>query len=160
MITVSTDGSCLRNPGGAIGWAWVDHAGGSAAGGLPSGTNQIAELMAVLDAITSHPGAEPLHIESDSLYAIKCASVWVAGWRRKGWRTAGGGPVQNLELIRSIEAAIAARTGKVSFVWVRGHRGDEFNERADELAGIAARGVRDGGPVPAVVVAPEPDVLF
>ena len=29
MITVSTDGSCLRNPGGAIGWAWVDHEGGS-----------------------------------------------------------------------------------------------------------------------------------
>ena len=49
VITVSTDGSCLRNPGGAIGWAWVDHAGGSASGGAVSGTNQIAELMAVLD---------------------------------------------------------------------------------------------------------------
>ena len=47
MITVSTDGSCLRNPGGAIGWAWVDHAGGSASGGAPSGTNQVAELTAV-----------------------------------------------------------------------------------------------------------------
>ena len=160
MITVSTDGSCLRNPGGAIGWAWVDHAGGSAAGGLVSGTNQVAELMAVLEAIRSHPGDQPLVIQADSQYAIKCSSEWVAGWKRKGWRTAGGGPVQNLALIQSIDAAIAERAGAGSFVWVRGHRGDEFNERADELAGIAARGVRDSAPEPAVVVAPDPDVLF
>ncbi len=145
MITVSTDGSCLRNPGGAIGWAWVDHAGGSSSGGLASGTNQIAELMAVLEAITAHPGAEPLRIESDSLYAIKCASEWVAGWRRRGWRTAGGGPVQNLALVQGIERAIADREGPVTFGWVRGHRGDRFNEEADVLAGAAARQARTAG---------------
>ncbi len=146
MITVSTDGSCLRNPGGAIGWAWVDHAGGSASGGLASGTNQIAELMAVLEAITAHPGAEPLRIESDSLYAIKCASEWVAGWRRRGWRTASGGPVQNLALVQGIERAIADREGPVTFGWVRGHRGDRFNEEADALAGAAAREAQAGRP--------------
>ena len=144
MITVSTDGSCLRNPGGAIGWAWANHDGTHDSGGHPSGTNQIAELMAVLEAVRSHPGDEPLTIQADSQYAIKCASEWVHGWRRKGWRTASGGPVQNLALIQGIADAIAARPGGVAFVWVRGHRGDEFNERADELAGIAARGVRDG----------------
>ena len=70
---------------------------------MASGTNQVAELMAVLEAITAHPGAEPLHIEADSQYAIKCASVWVTGWRRKGWRTASGGPVQNLALVQAID---------------------------------------------------------
>jgi ribonuclease HI len=180
VITVSTDGSCLRNPGGAIGWAWVDHAGGSAAGGLGSGTNQIAELMAVLEAITAHPGAEPLRIESDSLYAIKCASVWVHGWRRKGWRTASGGPVQNLGLVQGIDAAIAARPGAVTFGWVRGHDGNRFNEQADRLAGEAAREAQAGRPgsggatavavpVPVPVAVPAPaaphpgdglDVLF
>ena len=59
--------------------------------------------------------------------------------------------MQNLALIQSIEAAIAERPGPVTFVWVRGHQGDQFNERADELAGIAARGVRDDGPVPVAV---------
>ncbi|WP_298459114.1 ribonuclease H [uncultured Cellulomonas sp.] len=146
MITVSTDGSCLRNPGGAIGWAWVDHAGGAASGGLTSGTNQVAELMALLEAIESHPGAEPLHIESDSQYAIKCASVWVAGWRRKGWRTAGGGPVQNLALVQGIDRAIAGRDGPVTFGWVRGHVGNHFNELADQLAGAAAREAQAGRP--------------
>lgn len=144
MITVSTDGSCLRNPGGAIGWAWANHDGTHDSGGHESGTNQIAELMAVLEAVRAHPGDEPLTIQADSQYAIKCSSEWIHGWRRKGWRTASGGPVQNLELIRAIDAAITSRPGGVTFVWVRGHRGDEFNERADELAGIAARAIRDG----------------
>jgi ribonuclease HI len=181
VITVSTDGSCLRNPGGAIGWAWANHDGTHDSGGPASGTNQIAELMAVLAAGRAHPGDEPLTIQADSQYAIKCSSEWIHGWRRKGWRTASGGPVQNLELIRSIDTAIGSRPGGVTFVWVRGHRGDEFNERADELAGIAARGVRDGAPAnaapvvvtPAATVVPtptpvtapaapvlEPDVLF
>lgn len=146
MITVSTDGSCLRNPGGAIGWAWANHDGTHASGGAPSGTNQIAELTAVLEAIHAHPGDEPLRIEADSQYAIKCSSEWVHGWKRKGWRTASGGPVQNLALIQAIDRAIAERPGPVAFAWVRGHRGDRFNEQADELAGAAAREARDGRP--------------
>ncbi|WP_280401861.1 ribonuclease H family protein [Nocardia carnea] len=139
MIIVSTDGSCLRNPGGAIGWAWVDHAGGAESGGAATGTNQIAELRAVLEAIRSHPGADPLLIESDSLYAIKCASEWLPNWRNNGWRTSSGGAVKNVELIRDIDHAIAARPGPVRFRWVRGHVGNYFNEQADALAGAAAR---------------------
>ena len=144
MIIVSTDGSCLKNPGGAIGWAWVNHLGPSASGGSPVGTNQIAELQALLEAVLAHPGDEPLLIESDSQYAIKCASEWLPGWKRKGWRTAAGAPVKNVELIQRIDASIVARQGPVRFRWVRGHVGNHFNEVADTLAGEAARGVRDG----------------
>ncbi|MTE11871.1 ribonuclease H family protein [Nocardia aurantiaca] len=145
MIIVSTDGSCLRNPGGAIGWAWVNHAGGAASGGAASGTNQIAELRALLEAVRAHPGAEPLLIESDSLYAIKCASEWINGWRTNGWKTSTGGAVKNVELIQQIDRAIAARPGPVRFRWVRGHVGNYFNEQADALAGQAARKVAASG---------------
>ncbi|RVW06981.1 ribonuclease HI [Prescottella agglutinans] len=143
MIIVSTDGSCLKNPGGAIGWAWVDHDGPSRSGGDVSGTNQIAELWALVEAIVAHPGPEPLLIESDSQYAIKCASEWLPGWKRKGWKTASGGPVKNLELVQDIDRAITERTGPVRFKWVRGHVGNHFNEIADKLAGEAARAVVD-----------------
>lgn len=143
MIIVSTDGSCLKNPGGAIGWAWVNHEGGSHSGGAPSGTNQIAELRAILEAITAHPGAQPLMIESDSQYAIKCSSEWLAGWKRRGWKTAGGDPVKNADLIRAIDEAVSGRSGPVRFRWVRGHVGNEFNEMADTLAGEAALAARD-----------------
>jgi len=139
MIIVSTDGSCLRNPGGAIGWAWVNHEGPSASGGERSGTNQIAELRAVLEALRAHPGAEPMIIESDSQYAIKCASEWLPGWKRKGWKTSTGSPVKNIELVRAIDRELVERTGPVRFRWVRGHVGNHFNEVADTLAGEAAR---------------------
>ncbi|WP_067567809.1 ribonuclease H family protein [Nocardia acidivorans] len=158
MIIVSTDGSCLRNPGGAIGWAWVNHAGGSASGGAPSGTNQIAELRALLEAIRAHPGAEPLFIESDSLYAIKCASEWINGWRRNGWKTSTGGPVKNLELIRQIDQAISTRSGPVRFRWVRGHVGNYFNEQADTLCGQAARAIASGTLDPSPEPAPSEPV--
>ncbi|MCE5289192.1 MAG: ribonuclease HI [Nocardiaceae bacterium] len=152
MIIVSTDGSCLKNPGGAIGWAWVNHNGPSASGGAPVGTNQIAELRAVLEAIRAHGGDEPLLIESDSQYAIKCASEWIHGWKRKNWRTADGKPVKNLELIQGIDSAINSRKGPVRFRWVRGHVGNYYNEQADQLAGEAARAVRDETVLDEVVV--------
>lgn len=139
MIIVSTDGSCLRNPGGAIGWAWVNHEGPSRAGGERSGTNQIAELRALLEALKAHPGPEPMIIESDSQYAIKCASEWLPGWKRKGWKTATGAPVKNLDLVQAIDRVLAERSGPVRFRWVRGHVGNHFNEVADKLAGEAAR---------------------
>ncbi|MBF6328826.1 ribonuclease H family protein [Nocardia transvalensis] len=149
MIIVSTDGSCLRNPGGAIGWAWVNHQGTSASGGAAVGTNQIAELRAVLEAIVAHPDQEPLLIESDSLYAIKCASEWLSGWRLNGWRTSTGSPVKNVELVQHIDHAIATRPGPVRFRWVRGHVGNYFNEQADKLAGEAARAAAaDADPLP------------
>jgi ribonuclease HI len=138
VIIVSTDGSCLRNPGGAIGWAWVNHTGPR--------TNQVAELRALLEAVLAHPGDEPLLIESDSQYAIKCASEWLPGWKRKGWKTAGGTPVRNLDLVKSIDTAITERTGPVRFRWVRGHVGNHFNEAADALAGEAARAIAAGAP--------------
>lgn len=153
MIIVSTDGSCLRNPGGAIGWAWVDHEGPSASGGERSGTNQIAELRALLEAIRAHPGSEPMIIESDSQYAIKCASEWLPGWKRKGWKTATGAPVKNLDLVQAIDRELAERAGPVRFRWVRGHVGNHFNEVADTLAGEAARAIA-AQPGPIEVPAP------
>ncbi len=157
---VSTDGSCLRNPGGAIGWAWVNHAGPTGSGGAASGTNQVAELQAVLEAVKAHPGIEDLVIQADSQYAIKCASVWLAGWRRKGWRTTSGAAVKNLTLIQAIDAAISGRAGEVRFEWVRGHVGNHFNELADELAGAAAVAALSGAATGAIIDLDEDPALF
>ena len=137
-LVISTDGSCLANPRGPMGWAWVDHAGGQASGGAGTGTNQIAELSAVLEALRAHPGTQPLVIEADSQYAINCSTTWLPGWKRKGWKTSAGKPVKNVDLIRAIDSEIAQRQGAVRFVWVRGHNGDEFNEQVDELARTTA----------------------
>lgn len=127
-------------------------------GGESSGTNQIAELRALFEAVAAHPGDEPLLIESDSQYAIKCASEWLPSWKRKGWKTASGGAVKNLELVQSIDRAISDRVGPVRFRWVRGHVGNHYNEVADKLAGEAARAIVSGDieSVPLAVHTPAP----
>lgn len=155
-ITVSTDGSALANPNGAMGWAWADHPedgtheashphpGDSDAGGATNGTNQIGELCAVLEALRAHTGSEPLIIETDSQYAINCSTTWLHGWKKNGWKNAQKKPVKNVELIKAIDREIAQRPGKVSFVWVKGHAGNAGNEKVDELAHSYASDCRSG----------------
>lgn len=156
MIVVSTDGSALGNPNGSMGWAWADHTdasgnahehhhtGNADAGGATNGTNQIGELCAVLEALRAHPGSEPLTIESDSQYAINCATTWIHGWKKNGWKNSKNEPVKNAELIRAIDAEITKREGAVKFVWVKGHAGNAGNEKVDTLAHGYAEDCRDG----------------
>ncbi|MFT8705059.1 ribonuclease H [Bifidobacterium aquikefiricola] len=144
-MTVSTDGSALGNPNGPMGWGWVDHSGSACdAGGASNGTNQIGELCAVLQALRAHPSDMPLIIESDSKYAIQCSTVWLKGWKRNGWKNSKKQPVKNVEVIKAIDYEIASRTAPIKFVWVKGHAGNEFNEKVDVLAHGYATAVGNG----------------
>ncbi|MDJ0314448.1 ribonuclease HI family protein [Arthrobacter sp. H35-D1] len=136
-IVAAADGSALGNPGPA-GWAWYVDENCWRAGGWPHGTNNMGELMAVLDLFksTEHVPEEPLHILCDSQYVINCITKWMPGWKRKGWRKADGKPVLNLELLKDIDAAILGR--KYTFEWVKGHAGHDLNEAADDRARDAA----------------------
>jgi ribonuclease HI len=136
---VATDGSALGNPG-PTGWAWVDQTTGeTGSGGLPHGTNNIGELLALLEALR-HAGPQvDLLVRADSQYVINIATKWAKGWKRRGWRKGDGKVPENLELVQAIDAELDARTGRTDFEWVRGHAGDEHNERADALAVAAAK---------------------
>lgn len=155
-IIISTDGSALGNPNGPMGWAWADHmdalgdqnshqhASHADAGGATNGTNQIGELCAVLEALRTHRGSEELVIETDSQYAINCATKWVHNWKRNGWKNSKKQPVKNADLIKAIDAELNAREGKVRFVWVKGHAGNPGNEKVDDLAHTYAGDCRSG----------------
>lgn len=137
VIIVSTHGSAA--PGGAIGWAWINHAGGQFdSGGAARGNDQVAALSALLRAIEAHPGDEPLLVESGSQYAVRSVAEWSDGWKRNGWRSPSGDPVPNVDLVQHIDRAVTERTGPVRFHWVRGHVGNPYNDRVDQLAGFAA----------------------
>jgi ribonuclease HI len=90
-----------------------------------------------------------VEVVSDSRYVVDALSKWIHGWRRKGWRTASGGPVLNRDLIEEVDAR--ARELAVRFSWVRGHDGHAVNEVVDALAQSAARGLP--GPTEEMVVA-------
>lgn len=64
-------------------------------------------------------------------------TVWSFNWRKNGWRTAGGKPVTNKELIDYALTLLEfrQRSGQpVRFEYVKGHSGDAGNDGADALA--------------------------
>lgn len=146
-IIAAADGSALGNPGPA-GWAWYVDDSCWRAGGWPHGTNNMGELMAVLDLFrsTAHIPHEELRILCDSQYVINCITKWMPGWKRKGWRKADGKPVLNVDLLKDIDRAIAGR--KYTFEWVKGHAGHELNEAADERARAVATAYQQGVAAP------------
>ncbi|MDN6442538.1 MAG: ribonuclease HI, partial [Acidipropionibacterium jensenii] len=134
MITAAADGSSLDNPGPA-GWAWYIDDDHWAAGGWPRGTNNMGELMAVLDLLRSTAVAdaeEPLTVLCDSQYAINCCTRWIPGWKKRGWKKRDGKPVLNRDLLEQLDEALAGRD--VTFEWVKGHAGHRMNEAADQRA--------------------------
>lgn len=139
-VLVACDGSCLKNPGGATGWAWVAADGRWSSGCQPTGTNQVAELWGVLSVLRDFP-VDPLVIQIDSVYAMKASTVWVEGWKSKGWVNSQGQPVANLKLVKAIHRQMLLREAPVRFVKVPGHDpGNRWplNTAADRRARSAA----------------------
>ncbi|WP_249021218.1 ribonuclease HI [Conexibacter sp. S30A1] len=140
-VLVWTDGACQGNPGPG-GWAavisWEDGVVEERSGGLALTTNNIMEMTAALEGLRAVPSPSRVCVVTDSRYLHDGMTSWLAGWKRRGWRTAAGDPVKNRELWLALEAA-AAEHERVRWHWVRGHVGHPLNERADELA-VAAIG--------------------
>ena len=146
-VLVATDGSCLRNPGGPTGWAWVRADGAWASGGRPEGTNQIGELMAVVLALTDHPDV-PLEIQCDSSYAIGCSTTWKKGWQRNNYVNSQKKIVSNLEIIQHLHRLIDARRMPLTFTKVKGHDLTNrwpLNTAVDVLCGDAAAATQSSG---------------
>ena len=142
---VWTDGACSGNPGPG-GWAAivVPPGGGEAAelsGGAAHTTNNRMEYTAALEGLRSLPADARACVVTDSLLMLKSMTIWLAGWKRRGWKTAGGGPVKNQDLVLALEQEIA-RHAEVRWHWVKGHADHALNVRADELAVAAARAAR------------------
>jgi ribonuclease HI len=145
---VWTDGACSGNPGPG-GWAAIVVGPDGAeplelSGGERQTTNNRMEFTAALEGLRSLPAGSRVCIVTDSQLMLNSMTTWIAGWKRKGWKTAGGQPVKNQDLVKALDAEIA-RHEDVRWHWVRGHEtGAEhahkvLNDRADRLAVAAAQ---------------------
>lgn len=138
MLKIWTDGSCLGNPGPG-GWAFVATNGKNTAersGGERDTTNNRMELMAVIRALTAAHRHSEIELHTDSQYVKNGMQSWLKNWKKNNWHTANKKPVKNQDLWMQLDALSGAI--KIHWHWVRGHNGDEMNERCDELARTAA----------------------
>src|SRR3954470_13737510 len=145
---VWTDGACSGNPGPG-GWAALVVAPGTdqaleLSGGARQTTNNRMEYTAALEGLRALPDGSRVCIVTDSRLMLDSMTRWISGWKRKGWRTAGGDPVKNQDLVLALDAEIG-RHASVRWHWVRGHETGKahahkaLNDRADRLAVSAAR---------------------
>ena len=133
-IEIWTDGACSGNPGPG-GWGVLVRVDGKEKelhGGEAATTNNRMELMAAIVSLEFQPKGSKVILHTDSQYVKDGLTKWMAGWKRNGWKTADRKPVKNQDLWIRLEAA--ASSHKVDWRWVRGHDGNEGNERADALA--------------------------
>ncbi|MCE7030479.1 ribonuclease HI [Jiella avicenniae] len=133
-VEIFTDGACSGNPGPG-GWGAILRYKGQEKelkGGEADTTNNRMELLAAISALKALNRACAVDLYSDSNYLRDGITKWIFGWKRKGWKTADGKPVKNVELWQQLEAEKGRHD--VTFHWVRGHAGHAENERADELA--------------------------
>ena len=133
-VSIWTDGACSGNPGPG-GWGAVLRYGDRERllkGGEALTTNNRMELTAAIEALESLTRPCSVSLHTDSQYLRGGVTSWIKGWKRNGWRTADRKPVKNEDLWRRLDAATERHD--IAWLWVKGHAGDEHNERADQLA--------------------------
>ena len=110
-------------------------------GGEEETTNNRMELMAAIKAIEAVRRPCEIHLHTDSEYLRNGITTWIHSWKARRWKTADMKPVKNVDLWQRLERAI--ETHDVHWHWVKGHSGHKENERADELARLAIRQIKD-----------------
>jgi ribonuclease HI len=147
-VTIYTDGGCQGNPGPG-GWAAVLLWNGRTkelSGGAPETTNNRMALRAAIEGLGALRAPCENEVFTGSEYLRKGISEWIKGWKARGWQTRQKTPVKNDDLWRALDTA--AQAHRIQWRWVKGHAGNQHNERCDTLAREAVARVRAARTVP------------
>ena len=141
-LKIYTDGGCSGNPGPG-GWAYVivikdfqrEKIVSEGKGGEKATTNNRMELTAVIEALKTLKTSPnlPHHavVCTDSQYVQKGITEWINKWQKNSWRTSDKKPVKNQDLWKELHSI----SGELSleWEWVKGHAGQVYNERCDQM---------------------------
>ena len=134
-VTIYTDGACSGNPG-AGGWGAVLFYGNikkEISGYDAITTNNKMELTAAIEALNKLKVPCEVDLYSDSAYLINGFNEgWVNNWMLNGFRNAKKKPVENAELWQELINLNSAH--KITWIKVKGHADNVYNNRCDELA--------------------------
>lgn len=134
-VEIYTDGACRGNPGKG-GWGAILVYGKNTkeiSGGEAMTTNNRMELTGAIEALSLLKEPCEVTLTSDSKYLVDAVTKgWLDSWQKNGWRKADRSEVLNIDLWQKLLSELSRH--KVTFVWVHGHAGHEYNERCDVLA--------------------------
>jgi ribonuclease HI len=142
IVRIYTDGACSGNPGPG-GWGAVlmyAEQVKEICGGEPNTTNQRMEIKAVIEALKALKVSDwEVTVYSDSAYVVNAFNQnWIENWQRNGWRNSKKDAVANQDLWQELISLIGKN--RVRLEKVKGHAGNEWNERCDQLA---RQGIKD-----------------
>ena len=143
-VQLITDGACLGNPGPG-GWAVILRYNSRAREIFscePLTTNNRMELTAAIQGLRAVKEPCEVEVVTDSEYVKNGITQWIHAWKRNGWKRSDKKPVLNVELWRELDEEV--RRHKTTWTWTKGHASHADNNRADELANLAAREQRSG----------------
>lgn len=140
-IVIYTDGGCTNNPGPG-GYGVVIKNGKETqelSGGYRLTTNNRMELTACIVGLSTLEEPSSILLYSDSKYVVDGISKgWAKRWQSNGWMRNKTEPAVNPDLWEQLLALCDEH--EVNFRWVKGHAGNEGNERCDALATKAVLG--------------------
>ncbi len=143
-IEAATDGACSGNPGPG-GWGGLiifdDNSELEIGGSEQNTTNNRMELTAAiktLEKLKTFKLKENFKLRTDSKYVIDGYTKWIINWKRNGWKTSSGKAVQNLDLWQKIDQL---RFNGLIMEYVKGHSGDQQNDRVDRIATNYSKGI-------------------
>lgn len=134
-VTIYTDGACSGNPG-VGGWGALikyENEEKELFGAEAETTNNRMELVGVISALKSL-GQEKYLVDlyTDSQYVKLGITEWIKSWLKNGWKNSQKKEVKNKDLW--IELLELSQRYEINWCWLKGHAGQEGNERADSLA--------------------------
>ena len=133
-VELYTDGACRGNPGKG-GYEAILVYGKyekEISGGERETTNNRMELMAAIAGLSALKEPCKVKLYSDSKYLVDAYNQgWVYSWRESGWKR-GKEELKNPDLWDKLFSLTEQH--EVTFIWVKGHNGHDYNERCDALA--------------------------
>ena len=133
-LEIYTDGACLGNPGPG-GWAALiidNNQEKILSGNNEMTTNNRMELLAVIKALESINHHLEITIYTDSKYVINGITSWIKKWKTNDWKNSSKTPVKNIDLWKILD--VSSQKKKIKWVWVKGHSGNTYNDKVDEIA--------------------------
>lgn len=134
-VVVYTDGGSDPNPG-IGGWAAVLQYGEHEkvlTGNDPHTTNNRMELQAAIAALEALKRPSQIEFHTDSEYLRQGITQWIDNWANNNWvHKKTGKPVPNADLWQTLWPLV--KRHDITWHWVKGHAGNDLNERVDQLA--------------------------